>query len=714
MKKKIYSVLVLAILVLSVFLFAACSADDKNVFRAFIKPGTVQLQVMINDTLETENIVLVIEYKNGTSKEIKADKLEIADFDTTTLGFKTLTVTYKSLMAEIDIEVINESAKYVKTAYAIESKLLAEYNSRRAQQPQGSLVEFYDRNQPLYVGTDNAFNFRIEATGLDQFGNLVQKLQKVDAVITVEEKISENNYTLLEGENLDAFVEVDTLTVTFNFKKAAEGKTFKITVKAATMEEGYDEDAATIEAEVVVVEGYNVYTTKELSVYHNDEALFSWNSFKQQYGLNGITTNAIILQADLKLTKNDIPAEMMWQENSPGLGAVQALSDQPVVGSLIDAIGRGIYNRVVENGKQFNFIGNYFTVDVSLMPKIIVQSGNENAIDVEGQNYITSHATLFYNHLKDAATTTANTKINWKNINFVGNGTRDANPLSSGALMQSKFNHVNFEGYNTVTNSFYTTYFFELGNKNNDNNGHFLLNKVKAYNSFSTLMYIWGAKDVVIKNSEFVGAGGPAIIADHVSPTSQDGGLSSYVNIVNSKVESVISGQEPWFSIYPGTGQMVGKMAEAEAFFNGLAGLPVTTKTIIARTEGNVDEPIFYLNVPIAMKSGDMEGIAASRIKGKVNFFATELDYEKHYGLNGQEQYFNNWGLDMDSESSLINKAFGTEATYFESNGNGGYINDAVGINGDTIFPYDEGTHLNIYTPLGIGVIIELLDRPEA
>ncbi|MGI5842411.1 MAG: bacterial Ig-like domain-containing protein, partial [Christensenellales bacterium] len=382
MKKKIYSVLVLTMLVLSVFLFAACSADDRNVSRAFIKPGTVQLQVMINDTLETDNIVLVIEYKNGTSKEIKADKLEIADFDTTTLGFKTLTVTYKSLMAEIDIEVVNESVKYVKTSFAIESKLLAEYNSRRLEQPVGSRTEFYDKTQPIYVGTDNAFNFRIEATGLDQFGNLAQKLQKVDAIITVEEKISENNYTLLEGETLDSLVEIDELTVTFQFKKAAEGKTLKITVKAVEIEDGYDEDASRFSAEVTIIEGYNVYTTKEFSIYNNyEDSAYNWESFKEQYGLKGITTKAIILQTDLKLTKTDVPAEYFWKQNEiTQLGATLSNTDQEVVGSLKDFDDRGLYNRIINKNETFNFIGNYFKIDVSEMPKVIVERDNTTII----------------------------------------------------------------------------------------------------------------------------------------------------------------------------------------------------------------------------------------------------------------------------------------------------------------------------------------------
>ncbi|MGI5842548.1 MAG: hypothetical protein ACOX6H_04605, partial [Christensenellales bacterium] len=230
----------------------------------------------------------------------------------------------------------------------------------------------------------------------------------------------------------------------------------------------------------------------------------------------------------------------------------------------------------------------------------------------------------------------------------------------------------------------------------------------KGYESFSSLFYFWGAKNVLIKDSEFIGAGGPVIIADHYKPLDADGGKPTYVNIVNSKMQSVVSGLEPWFANYGAT-QIVQDLASADTALFG-----TTNKTIVADSKLiSGDKPTPYMNIVIAMKSSSAQGLTSERIKGKVNIFKTQADYEKHYGLNGQAQEFINFGLDMDSENSLMNKAF-NGVHYFQSNGNGGYINATASDTSFPTTPYSVGTHLNIYTPLGIGVIVELLNRQPA
>ena len=58
-----------------------------------------------------------------------------------------------------------------------------------------------------------------------------------------------------------------------------------------------------------------------------------------------------------------------------------------------------------------------------------------------------------------------------------------------------------------------------------------------------------------------IGAGGPAIIADHVTSVNDfkkqtgEGGFPTNLNIVNSKIESWVNGYEPWFATYDGASQ---------------------------------------------------------------------------------------------------------------------------------------------------------------
>ncbi len=75
------------------------------------------------------------------------------------------------------------------------------------------------------------------------------------------------------------------------------------------------------------------------------------------------------------------------------------------------------------------------------------------------------------------------------------------------------------------------------------------MEKCKVYDGFNCFVYNWGSPLVTIKECEMIGAGGPIIIQDHVDSQASDGGKPGKTVVINSRLESFVTGQEGWFSV---------------------------------------------------------------------------------------------------------------------------------------------------------------------
>ena len=295
---------------------------------------------------------------------------------------------------------------------------------------------------------------------------------------------------------------------------------------------------------------------------------------------------------------------------------------------------------------------------------------------------MTSHLSVFYT--KTSTTATANTHVNWKNINFVGNSTLNNDPRYSGGILLMKNREVNFEAYNTITNNFYIGYFLEFGEPGNDNTGDFLVNQCKGYNYYQCIFYVYGAKHLVIKDCEFIRAGGPAIITDHCDMENDDPntGYPSHVDVINSNIESVVTAQSPWFTTYGADGIMK-EMPTLEVLFDGSTGLlPQTDKTIFAGFETIDGEDYQKLNIIAIIKSDgsdiDLNDGTLFDVRGYVRLFDSEDDYNRYYGYgeyegNADTSFY--YGLDMDG---VLNQKARGVAHFIEDSGTGAYINSAA------------------------------------
>lgn len=679
MKNKIKLILAMIICFFTLLLVGGC--NEEKIVSGTIKNGTLSTTLTKGSVLDTSNMTAVFVQKDGKLVEVDSKDLKIGSIDTTKVGNQILTITYKDFSFNVSIKIVASEAD-VNAIALLESQLLKEFYSNRGNQ-QNKQEEFFVKDEPLYVGDDNAFNFRINASGIDGSGNLINDIEKVRTNIVVE-KNNNGSYEKLVGELLDSMVVIDTENTTLDFTENAIGNEFRVTVSAVNRDYAYEESATMFTANISVIDGYNVYTAKELSLYDNTS--FGYNEIKNGLGVKGLQVNGIVLQGDISITKDDVRQDLFYTESHGNYATASNLTDQEVAGTPIDDPGNGVYYRRIKSGEEFNFIGNYFSVSLKDFPKMVVEGVNDltKGVVANGdKEYITSHLCVFYTINEDEDTIKTDTLVNWKNLFFIGNGELNADPINSGSIILMKNYRVNFNAYNTITHNFYIGYFLALGDDSNDLNGHYLIDKCKGYNSYQCLFYVWGAKDLIVRSSEYLHSGGPAMIVDHVDPDSV-GGNPSRVNIISSNISSEVTGKEPWFTVY-GASQIVAQLVRFEELFDGTyasSGLIKTDKTIVSGTANDNGIQIPKLNLIVAMKSGDAQGLTSSRIKGYVRMFDSIDDFNVYYGINDSENKVTTYGLDMD-KSQLVDKAMNSGYVYVESSGNGGYINQGFADNFD-------------------------------
>ena len=693
MKNVLKVMMVLMFCVFTAFGVSACG--KAKIESAAVKSGTLETTIVKGDEFDTSNTVVIYTYSDNTKKEVSASELQFSAIDVNTIAQQTLTITYEKENYSFDVEIsVVASEADVNAIDQLESALLNAYNSKR--QANASVEStFKDPNQALYVGNDNVFDFRIIASGTDGAGNEVDNIKKVRTNIKVELK-EDSTYRELTGTELTSTVTIDTENTTLKFAENVIDKEFRVTVTAVNANPDY-EDYTYFMANIIVVDGYNVYDAKGLSLYDNLNKNGVWTEKKTEWGLNDKSVNALILQNDISITTSDVPAEYFWSTSSPNYQTVRDKvgANYDFLGTPIDKSDTGLYHRTIANGSEFQFIGNYFQIDLSQFPKAVIEFDNAESdlvgsgyvVSEEGQeSYITSHLCVFFNEAT-ADQITSETTVDWKNFNFSGNGSKNATPENSGAILLMKNKVVNFNAYNTLMNNFYIGYFFENGNKieaetKNSNIGQYIVDSCKGYNSYQCLFYFYGAEHTVIKNSEFKGAGGPAIIANHVYMDNNNiyTGNVTTVDIVNSTIESYVTASSFWFSNY-GVSSYVSEIAGADQLYTGIQangqpnGLPDTGKTIVyEETDGKA--VLNALGIILSENS-------LSPCQGYIRIFKTETDFENYYDndpTNNPEVY----GLDMmrttkhlaGSNFADLANSYGTH--FFESNGNGGYINSGV------------------------------------
>jgi len=743
MKKLSKFLVALIVTFMAAFSLTACGKN--NVTRATV--SGLDLAVAKGETLDTSNVVVTAIYKNGDTKDFSGEDLTFGAINTEELGTKDLTITINPVdySFTVQIKVVATGAD-VNTISQLESELIKEFKANRTAT--GEYEDFVHDDKPLRAGTQNPFHFRLKAAGVAADGEtLLPDVRNVRTSVKVELKDG-SSYTELTGDTLANYVSVETINAVLDFTDAAIGKTFRITVAAANADADYEESNYTFTQEVDVIKGFNVYDIDDMSVYDNinvkgvaNDVRGSWivdsdrgwtdnhNRVKAKYGLTNFDDiDVLLLQDDIVITQSNIRQDALWDSADNDFGTIQAVTDQTLAGTPHNSDNRGIFHRRINIGEQFKVIGNYFAIDISQLPKMVAYD-DEDYINYEAGRSMTGYFSLFRTESartandKSAlqfATSEHNTSIEYDTVSFIGNGQMSADPRNSGSVLLMKHDEVNFKGYNTIANNFYTTYYFALGNPKNPNDGQYEVRDCKAFNSFTSSIYIWGGENINLINSTFKNSGGPAILADSFAwadnrandydgdeacdayrVTGQD--IYPTINVINTELVALASGQEPWYNHY-NAGEAVGLMAllgdcltGAQAF--GANGSPYTNtgKTIVADVKGENNTP--RINVQCAI-FGDGITLNDKPISGIINVYDSEEDFINKTSTNHSLNLKNYISADVVSKGAPVFECTETGSFRTSPLGESGLVQDGIVFSAHVMTQFFNGLYAGLYSGL--------------
>lgn len=447
--------------------------------------------------------------------------------DTSTLGESEITITYLTesvvwtyTVVEYD-EIDNISAPDFVTTYLanIEAKDVA--NKRN---------EFMDREQGYFVGDDNPFKFFPNIYAYDGDG-IEMEVTAYHSVSVVEEKRG-TEWVILTGAELDGVVTIDDFASTYDFSEEAIGNTYRLTVRPFGDEYAVNTKFST-SFEFNVADGYNVYKQDDLSHFNNVGT--HWDAYRTSKGITPVAINGLFLHGDIEIERSKLPDSFFYMEGDSDINSGDGDYER-ALGSLRDNVD--IYHHDVAPGETFVFNGNYFSIDYSTLPVVARESGRIDA-DV---GLVISHATLIKAGYAQTGEDLGDYTM--RNLRVIGNANRTEAGAKSGGAIFTKLLSVDSHIYNLIGTQCFTFILTELSGPNA------IIEKTRGYDSFSSMLYNWGTDNLQIIDSEFIGAGGPIIIADHVGPEEDGtGGNPSHTTFTNTVAESIVTGNENWFRL---------------------------------------------------------------------------------------------------------------------------------------------------------------------
>ena len=225
------------------------------------------------------------------------------------------------------------------------------------------------------------------------------------------------------------------------------------------------------------------------------------------------------------------------------------------------------------------------------------------------------------------------------NVNLVGNAPRVENAVKAGGIILTKVEGPTFKAYNNIASAWFITYF------PNYTKTEFVMDSCKAYDAYNSFVYNWGSDKVYLKGCEFIGAGGPVIIQDHVDADSEDGYIAK-TYIEDCKLESYVAGTEGWF-----------KGVGADALVPSIKGLDQLFN-YFGRSflKANSDYTVTYFNFICVNKSGSAEGITAEKIKGSL-----KIDDHAAFDFGESNPYL----------AALLDQTFNMQAPAFQTSAGG-------------------------------------------
>lgn len=576
MKKKLYSFAMIMVMMLVSLIMTACG--DPKPTKIEIDKNSVETTIEIGSEHILNNLKIIVTYDNGDTEEhTKNDKMEITEINPNVLGKQDLKVKYLGLEAKLEINV-EEPGPEVSTedivGYAKPKAYVDgfEYNNSEAGKDiynANNDKKFAKKSNYYKVGDDNPFVFLPRVEAMDDEGD-TREIKRYLSDVTVKQ-----NGVVLTGDDLTDMVEIDNVNSTFDFTQEAadENAVFEITVKPDGMPSDATYDPITIT--VQVVDGWNAYTTADLSRMDNcAKTQTIWADLKTKNKISNDKINGIVLHSDMVLTKQDIPSLYIYgagekYNNNDGKGEID------VAGSLIDSTS--LYTIDVDPTDTFSIYGNFYTIRTenegpNAFPLVKAfshdgQFGHAALIAVGGDNkYWPADANNQGNFYME-------------NLSLKGNGSQaETSDENKGGLIGILTSAKDTTIENCLLRAF-GTHIIALGTSSDYPTlpafeTECSVKNTKMIDSYSSMFMAWGSQENTIQNSVMKQSGGPLVIATHVWHDENSGAyyndMYANVKVEDSILDAPVLGNEAWFAS-SGAGEVIGTFNAFDMLFKNFS-----------------------------------------------------------------------------------------------------------------------------------------------
>lgn len=623
------------------------------------------------DVTDDEKTYVVSFDSNGGSavsdQEVKSGKLATEPKDPTKDEYEftgwysdsKLTTLYDfSTPVKADLKLYAGWSEIEKNIILVQSVSLSSnlvtYNSNKGEKD-NKRTEFFTLNKTYQVGDDNAWSAK-PAVSFLSYNTKTKELKPITVTswsYTLKVEVYNEDATAYVAANESLIDAIDLTNATVDFAESAIGSKFRVSVTPDGLTETQLASVSeyTVSFELEVIDGYNVYSAKDLALLENRPAesypveVAAWSEFKKANGIDEtLSPKALIIHQNINITVDDIPELFVYAEKDLN----KSDSDyERTLGSLKDIYFIYVHSMDSDGVK---IVGNYFALSASTLPVVTRENG-----DITPEGEVISHATLFY--FEDDKATGGEAVM--EDLNLIGNAPKVEDNIKAGGIIMVKATASKFTARNNVAVCWFITY---MPNRTNQ---PVRVDYCKCYDNFNSFLYNWGSPDFIVSNSEMIGAGGPVVIQDHVDSTAADGGLVPSTKFVNSNVASYVVGTEGWFTVVKATA-LVPQIKQLNAYF-----------TPFGRSFlwDNSDKSLTYMNLVCVNKSGSAQSITAEKVSGLLSIDDVVFDYGKSanpYLAGLLEQTFTLGAPAFQSSDAVLNDgiAYGTTTGLFDITNN--------------------------------------------
>jgi hypothetical protein len=464
-------------------------------------------------------------------------------------------------------------------------------------------------NEDYLVGDDNPYRFIPILTQINIESGSTTPLVSFAAASTIYLVNNDESLTQLVGTKDGTYSKNWSLSGTvyvrettnenkYQFTADAIGKKFKISVLPDPNEFVYSSAVKAAEQTVKVVDGYNIYDSREICLLEQSTRPY-WDSLKTELGLTGAKPSSIILHDNLQVTKDSIPSAFYFTldsnysvvyKNGDNKYSPEQVPEElggPLSRSFIwdelDDDGEyGLLQYNIEDGHDFAIHGNYYDIDLSKLPLVcafnadVDTQGHKNGayygqynsklsfLDIRGENILrNSNGERIAVTKEDIAHEYENDEhFYFDNFAVKGNcsqkqlivdsattGYVQDEPVYGGGIIFVKTHYCHADVTNVNVHGCFIAFF---------SRDYTVVNytKCKAYDSFLNGMFAHSETDVQLNNCHFKRAGGPLMIMCQSSENLDldGGGSKEYMEIPrvfagdDCVFECPVTGQEQWFS----------------------------------------------------------------------------------------------------------------------------------------------------------------------